>query len=244
MGKTMKNDLFLPSLCHFALYFLVTAALANPALNKNAVTVSGECRLEAVSDRGQLTVNVETLDKDVSKASKKTTEIYNKLKKSLEKLAIEDLQISTSGYNVYEQKEWENNKSISKGFKATLGMKVETNQIDKFSEIIKTASDAGISNIGNFSTFLSMEKQKKLALECLKVATQNAQTKAKTLAEGLGSKIGKALMISELEPNYNQPPMPVYGRMEMMKASDAAGPEISASTQEYSKQITVSFELL
>lgn len=31
----------------------------------------------------------------------------------------------------------------------------------------------------------------------------------------------------------------------MMKAAgDAAGPEISASTQEYSKQITVSFELL
>ncbi len=241
----MKNGQFLTSLSLYTLLFLLTEVQANPNLSKNAVTVSGECRLEAISDRGQLNLNVETLDKDVSKASKKTTETYNKLKKALEKLSIEDLLISTSGYNVYEHKEWENNKSISKGYKANLGMKVESNHIEKFSEIIKTASDAGITNIGNFSTFLSVEKQKKLALDCLKVATQNAQTKAKTLAEGLGSKIGKAIMISELESSMSQPPMPAYGRMEMMKAtSDAAGPEISASTQEYSKQITVSFELL
>lgn len=240
----MRKCLFFWFFNLITLYFLVMDAHANPNLGKNAVTVSGECRLEAVADRGQLNITVETLDKEVSKASKKTTEIYNKLKKSLEKLSIEDLQITTSGYNVYEHKEWENNKSISKGFKANLGMKVETNDIEKFSEIIKTASDSGISNVGSFSTFLSMEKQKKLALECLKVATQNAQTKAKTLAEGLGSKIGKAIMISEFETSTVQPPMPVYGRMEMMKANDAAGPEISASTQEYSKQITVSFELL
>jgi hypothetical protein len=30
----------------------------------------------------------------------------------------------------------------------------------------------------------------------------------------------------------------------MSKSSDASGPEISASIQEYAKQITVSFELL
>ena len=240
----MKNRYNLIVIYQFALYFLVTSAMANPNTLKNAVTVSGDCRLEAIADRGQLMLNVETLDRDVSVSSKRTTEIYNKLKKSLERLSISDLQISTTGYNVYEQKEWENNKSVSKGFKATLGMKVETNQIEKFSEIIKTASETGISNIGGFSTFLSVEKQKKLALDCLKVATQNAQTKAKALAEGLGSKIGKALMISEIEPTMAQPPMPVYGRMQMLKSTDAAGPEISASTQEYSKQITVSFELL
>lgn len=124
-------------------------------------------------------------------------------------------------------------------------MKVESNEVAKFSDIIKTATDSGITNVGSFSTFLSMEKQKKLAMECLKVATTNAQAKAKVLAEGLGGKIGKALFISEQDAAHQSPPVPVYGRMEMMsKSSDASGPEISASIQEYAKQITVSFELL
>lgn len=220
-------------------------ALTAPTLSKNAVTVAGECRLEAVADRGQLQLNIETLDKDVTKASQKTTETYNKLKKSLEKLNIEDLLITTTNYSVFEHKEWEANKSVSKGFKANLGMKVESNEVAKFTNIIKTATDSGITNVGSFSTFLSMEKQKKLAMECLKVATANAQAKAKVLAEGLGGKIGKAIFISEIETSA-QPPMPgpVYARMEMTKSNDAAGPEIGASMQEYTKQITVSFELL
>lgn len=244
---------FLKNYSKNSLYFLVIALVlqinwtyANPALTKNSVTVSGECRLESTADSGQLQLNVETLDKDASKASKKASELYNKLKKAMEKLAIEDLKITTTGYNVYEHKEWENNKSISKGFKANLGMKLESNEVTRFSDIIKTASEQGITQIGNFSTFLSMEKQKKLAMECLKAASANAQAKAKILAENLGVKLGKAIYISELESSHHQPPMPgpVYARMEMMKSNEAAGPEIGASVQEYTKQITVSFELL
>lgn len=240
---------FLFKIATISLFFLLInkeLVVAEIITGKNSVIVSGECRLEAVADRGQLQLNVETMDKDVAKASKKTTEIYNKLKKALEKLSIDDLMITTTGYSVYEHKEWEANKSVFKGFKANLGMKVESNEVAKFSEIIKTASDNEITQIGSFSTFLSMEKQKKLAMDCLKVASSNAQAKAKALAEGLGGKIGKAIHISELESSQQHPPgpVPMYARMEMAKSSDAAGPEISASTQEYSKQITVSFELL
>lgn len=68
------NCIFLSKITKNALYFLVMLpclGLANPNTGKNSVTVSGECRLEATADRGQLQLNVETTDKDVSKATKK-----------------------------------------------------------------------------------------------------------------------------------------------------------------------------
>ena len=228
---------------------LVNSLVVLAETTKNSVTVAGECRLNVATDRGQLQLNAESLEKDPTKATLKTTEIYNKLKKSLEKLKIEDLQITTSGYQVYEQKDWENNKSVSKGFKSSLGMKVESNEIAKFSEIIKLAGEAGITNVGSFTTFLSLEKQKKLAADCLKVAAHNAKDKAKVLAEELGSKAGKPLMISELDSNQGVPNPPMYEMRAsaMLKATDAAssnGPEIGASEQEYYRKVNVTFELL
>lgn len=215
-------------------------ALETPA----QITVNGECVMETTADRGQLNLTVENLDKEVTKAAQKTSDQYNKLKKAFEKLSISDLAISTSSYQVFEQKEWENNKSVSKGFKASLGMKIESNEVARFSEIIKLAGEHGVTQVGSFTTFLSLEKQKKLALECLKIASKNAETKAKTLAESLSVNLGSAIQISELEA-YNPPriPVPQYDTFQVSSKSMAEGPAIGASTLEFSKKIVVIFEL-
>jgi uncharacterized protein YggE len=191
---------------------------------------------------------VENLDKDVAKASKRTNDQYNKLKKDLDKLKIEDLVITTSGYNVFELKEWENNKSVSKGFKATLGMTLESNKLESFSEIIRVANAANVTNISGFNTFLSLNKQKQLDLECLKVASKNAFDKAQVLAQELKGKLGSVAQISEVAQSVDPGPMPMGMEMKttsMMAVGDgSSAPEVSSGQTEYRKRITVSFELL
>lgn len=236
-----KHQILLKSIMFLCIFCLSSNSFADTPMQ---ITVNGECQIESTADRGQLNLTIENLEKDVTKAAQKTSEQYNKLKKAFEKLNISDLSISTSNYQVYEQKEWENNKSVFKGFKASLGMKVESNEVAKFSEIIKIASEHSITQVGSFSTFLSMEKQKKLSLDCLKIASKNAETKAKTLAESLSVNLGNAIQISELE-TYTPPkiPSPQYDSFKMAATAQVEGPSIGASTLEFSKKIVVVFEL-
>lgn len=223
---------------------LYSSTLCANETKQKTVSVTGECHLKTTADRGQLQLTIENLEKEVSRATSATNDQYNKLKKSLEKLSLSDLLIVTSNYNVYEQKDWENNKNVFKGYKASLGMRVESNDLNKFGEIIKAANNNNVTNIGQFSTFLSLEKQKSLNLECLKISSKNAKEKAQLLAQELNAKLGNVLTIQEEAPTSYYPEPSNYRSAPMMMAEkSSAAPEISADVAEYSKKIFVTFLL-
>ena len=221
------------------------AAVLGPTLVKSdqqrdTITASGNAEIEAVSDEITLSLRVENTAKTAADAQAMTTKSADALMASLAELVKKE-DIETTYYSVQEWREWENNKNVLKGYRATHSLKVTLHDPTVAGKIL----DSAVSN-GAFVAYVnfgfSKQKEKELKQQALKQAAQEANTKAQAVADGLGVNLGKIVSVSESEVNF-----PVY-RMagpEMMMAKSDAGPaptpNIAPQTLHVSGQVSVAY---
>lgn len=224
----------------FALLFLISSSVM---ASSSFVNVTGRCQIKVIPDQASLSFTAESLEKDQQKAVAKMTAQMNSLTEKMKALKLKDTILETSGYNVYEQRDWENNKMISKGYRASLTLTVTSSDITRMGEAISEGSKVGITNVGNLRTFLSLEKEQAEYLKCLDIAAADARAKAEQLTRKLKAKLGDVLEIFERAQSSR--PAPVYERamMSLKSNSDAAPVSVEAGEQVLSTQIEVKFSL-
>ncbi len=213
------------------------------AMDVPQIQVQGNCEIKVVPDRGTITFTAENLSKDQKEAVSKTNNQINKLKDEITSLGLDDLELKNTNYNVYPVRDYEKEKYVDKGVRASLTLEVTTSEISKIGEAMVKASKVGIINVGSLTTFLSLEKSQKEYLKCLDIAAEDAKDKANQLAKKLGFKVGEVIGLTEV-PNI-QTPQPYEGRsmMKSMAMADAAPVQIEAGTQRYSTNIQVTFSI-
>ncbi len=225
--------------------FLLVLLIINSALAKDAeVQVQGNCDIQVTPDRGMVSFTAENQAGDQKVAVKKTNDQINSLKKEIEAMKLANVEFKTTGYNVYPVREYEKNKYVDKGMKASLTLEVTTSDISKLGETLISASKLGIQNVGALSTFLSLEKSQDEYLRCLEIAAQDAKNKAQQLAKKLGFKVGDVLTIVE-SPRFQSRPRP-EGMMMMkgaMASMDMAPTKIEAGTEQFSTTLQVNFAI-
>jgi len=197
------------------LIFLILFSFAVSAETDRVVSVSGQCSMNVVPDRGSLTATIDNLHKEVKPATHKTAELYNQFKKEVEALGLKGLELKTTEYQVFEQKDWENNKQVSKGYRARMGLNVSTDEIARLGDIMSVAAKIGITEVSSLNTYTSETKLKSLEAQCLKDAASDARKKADTLAGALGAKVKEVITISTADISVPAP-RPFEGR-GMMK---------------------------
>lgn len=210
------------------------------------VSVSGECSLQVIPDRGSITVTIDHLNKDVKVSTQKTGEVYSKFKKEIEALNLKGMELKTTEYQVYEQKEWEKNAQISKGFRARMGLNISTEEIARLGDIMSAASKQGITDVANLNTYVSDSKSKSLETSCLKEAALDARKKADALASALNAKVKEVVTITTADVNLPSP-RPYEARMmhkSMAMADDAGGsPPVEAGKEKYTLKINATFRI-
>jgi uncharacterized protein YggE len=232
------------------LVFIAFLLFSHPLLAKDetikSITVTGSCEKQLTSDRGSVILTVEHTDKNVKIATQKTTEVYNKLKKEIESLKLAKAELETVEYSVNEHKEWENNKNISKGFKARLGLKISTSEIARLGEVLIKANELAVTDVGALNSYVSDELFKAQEQDCLKIAAKDALKKAETLASSLDAKVDGVLEINQGQLASPAPFQPRFmhksSRMVEAMSADAA-PEISGGKQNYKIEISVTFKI-
>ena len=225
----------------FLIIGLALVTLMSAKADDPQIQVQGNCQMKVVPDRGTLIFTAENQSKNQKEAVKKTTEQVEKLKAQIKKLNLKDLELKNSNYNVYPVREYEKERYVDKGYKAALNLEVTTSEISRIGETMIKASDVGIINVGNLTTFLSLEKSRKEYLKCLDIAADDAREKAKQLAKRLGFKIGDVILLNEV-PNIPQP-FPEHRVSAMKSMMDSAPVQIEAGTQNYSTNIQVTFKI-
>lgn len=234
--------------------FVLSLGLAAFALSVSSaeakdrlISVSGTCIRSVTPDRGSVTVTADFKDLDVKKATTQAAQQYDKLKKRVEDLKLENAEISTSEYSVSEVREWENNKNVFKGYRARLGLKVVTSNQKRLGEVIENAAKEGVRDVGGLNLFTSTQLRREQRNDCLKEASEQARVKAAKLAEALGAKLGEVVQIDETGGATPGPlPRPLYGaKMEMAAAADHMGgaPQIEAGKEEIHATVNVVFAL-
>lgn len=183
------------------------------------IEVTGESVIKTKPDLLGIYVNIETNGKTANEAENKNSEISDKIEMNLKKLGFTDADIETTGFNIYEDYEWNSGKRVSKGYKASNQIKVKIKDFTKAGDVIDAvANNGGLINGINFE--LDEIKQQEYKQQAMSKAAEDTMNKANAIAKGVNMKVGK--LVSIQVNDYNFYPYQVYARAEgMFSASDA-----------------------
>lgn len=183
------------------------------------VSVRGEADVSVVPDVVSVNFKVGTNGSTAVEAKDANSDIVDRIILALMKEGFDIEDISTQGFNVYEDFDWYNyanngatydempsRNRVATGFKATHSLRIEVPTDN--TQLIGKAIDAGIDNgaLLQYINFeLSGEKENEYKAQATLLATQNAKMQAEAMAEGLGMKLGGVVSIKDASLNGIKP---------------------------------------
>ncbi len=164
----------------------------------NTLGVEGVAEFETAPDQAVLTFAIETQDKDAKAAQSDNREKANEVMNALWRLGIDKDQIETTYYNLYKITEWENQRRVDKGYRVTNTMKITIDNLNDVGDVIDAVVSSGVNRVNDVSFKLSDKRKAEVKAEALRIAAENAKTKAEALALGADVTLGKVRSIQEL----------------------------------------------
>ena len=208
------------------------------------VQVDGYSSISVVPDIVGVYFNVETLRDTAAEAKDANAEITDAVVDSLVDAGLDREDIETQNFNVYENYDWVNGRSVSRGFLAThsLRVKLSTEDIELVGDVIDAGIDSG-AQLGYINYELSPELENKYKADALRLATEDARIKAESIADGLGAKLGRIVSVRSNDFRYS--PWLVYDTASMGAESGAKIETeiINPSEQDVSASVSVIYKI-
>ncbi len=214
----------------------------NPSY-QNTISVSGMSTVKAMPNIIGVYFSVDTQGANSSEAADKNSKIVDSLTNSLINKGFSEKDIQTQSYSVYPEYDYRTGTGAIIDYKATHTLRVEipANESKKIGDVIDSGINAG-AGVSYINFELSQENQNKYKTEAMKLAAQDATSKAEGVANGLGKKLGNLVSVSV--DNYNYMPWLVKN------FAGASAPEIKQATtnivpseQDISASVTAIFRI-
>ncbi len=195
------------------------------------IVTSGTASVDAVPDIATLAIEVNVAAKDAATAKKQADERVAQYLSFLEQNQIAKKDISAANLCTQPDYDYQNGKSILKGYRAVRTVEVTLRQLDKLNSLLDGALKVGLNEIRSVS--LGVAQPDAYKDKARKAAIDDAIHQAQALAAGFNSKLGPVYSVRYHVSNYQ--PSPV---VRMMKAADAT----PVSAQETYEQPTIQFD--
>ena len=245
MEKAVKITLIL-SLVAIVIVFGSLAFVKN-MFNLNSgeiITASGESNIKVSPDLTTVYFFVETRDESAQKAKDQNNLIFNKVVASLSSkiVGLSKDDIKTDQFTVNENIEWDGTKSVKNGFIAQHYGRINL----KDHEIVGKVIDAIINNNGSISSInfeLSKERENEYKKEALKLASEDAKSKAGAIANGLGKELGDLVSVQTSEFYYRPWALYEKGIVSSDRAAIQEAVSINPSDRDVNAAVTVQYRL-
>lgn len=203
----------------------------NGANEVNAISVSGESQIEVMPDKAEVYASIVTNSTSAKEAKDEAAEIFSRVKSALLKAGIKAENIESNSYAITPIYEWNDifKRSDFKGYQVTHTIKVTTTEINTTGDIIDAAVNSGANQVNQIVFDLSKELEKDIYHEALTEAASLAKTKAASIADALGVKLGKIKTVTE-SSGYYTPYVNSY------RSDISSGAEMSYAKSEISPQ--------
>ena len=197
MEKSVKISLII-SLTILVLAALVVFTILEIRNPKNRISSNGEAEISVIPDKVVFYLNIEAKGNNSKEANEKNSKIYNSLINELEKIGLKKEEIKTTSFNIFEDIEWTPYGSKSKGWKAVHSIEIRLNSSEgeKIAKVIDKTIEVG-ANVGWINFELSKNLETKTKAEAIKLASEDARSRAEALVFGQGKKLGKLISIEE-----------------------------------------------
>ncbi|MFA6523795.1 MAG: SIMPL domain-containing protein [Candidatus Peribacteraceae bacterium] len=207
------------------------------------ITVSGEGKTFSAPDIAELTFGVTTGPQRTAKQAMtmiKTS--MDKVFKAVKDAGIAEKDISTEQFSLSPQYDWNEGQQTLRGYEASETLRVKVRDLDKVSDVLTVATDAGANQAGDVN--FTIDDPEKVRAEARQKAIDQAKAKAVKLAKELGMSLGDIKGFSE-GGGYS-PPVYMRNSMKMDAASGAAeaiAVPLPAGEQEVDVQVSITYEL-
>ncbi len=166
--------------------------------NQSRIDVEGECLKKISKDRYKTEVTIKFNDsKSSAVALQKSKELYTELLAFAEPLKAEDksMEWQTTRIEVAEDKQWSSKTDtfIHRGYNATLALEISTENPETLDKIISFAATKKDMLLSGIENYVSPQKMKRETEDCLAEAITNAKSKARSITDASGDRIGKLL---------------------------------------------------
>lgn len=207
------------------------------------IAVAGQGEVAVAPDRARLRVGVFQVSPDLAAAQTEVNKVVRAYLVELKALGTKESNISTAGFSIQPEYVWDEKENLQRltGYRVSRDIEVLVENLDKLGDYLLRATKAGVNQMQ--PPQLESSKAKDIQQQALVKATQDAQAKAKLLADTLGVKVGPVRTISAGD-SYAPAPMP---KMAMAMRSDAGGnSEMGLLTGEirYSASVSAEFDLI
>lgn len=220
---------------------------------QSTINVEGKGEVFATPDIAVFSFTVSEKAKTVKEAQDVVTEKMNKILESFDKSEIDEKDITTGGYNIYPEYEYQTlncfvypcpqGKSILAGYNVSHNVSLKIRDLDKVGKILTDLGGLGATDVSGVT--FSIDKQDELKTEARDLAIENAKTKADELASALGVKLVRVVSYSEYGNGI------IYGRYDAMK-TEAYGigggptsptPEIPTGESKIVSTVNITYEI-
>ena len=207
------------------------------------VVTTGEGFVQAVPDRGWITISAESRASTAREAQRRNTEAMTPVIDKLKAAGIPADAIKTIGYDVQYEWDYVNNRRVGRGYVARNTIDVRVDTVDRIGDYLEIAAGSGATALGGIR--FDFKDRAKDEREALRLAVADARAKADAAAAGAGRSIDRIVRIDETG-GYGGP-VPVAAPRMMREALQgdvaAAAPPISTGQTEIRARVTLSATL-
>ncbi|KOS66891.1 periplasmic immunogenic protein [Lysinibacillus contaminans] len=145
------------------------------------LNVTGDGKVMTTASYVQLQIEVSTQGKNVHEAQQENTNIMNRVIQSIIALNIPREDIQTASYTILPSYDFIDGKQVFKGYEVTNAISVKVSDISQVGTVIDSAVQNGANRITSIQ--FKIENTDLYYQQALSLALQNAQMKARTIAE-------------------------------------------------------------
>jgi uncharacterized protein YggE len=174
-----------------------TTRVDNTGNGVQGIMVSGNGKATGKPDIAQITLGVSKLADTVQQARDDAGSSLDAMIKSVQANGVAKDDIQTQQFNISPEYDYTNGRQRLTGFRVTNVVSVKLRDINKTSQVVDDAVNAGGDNAQVQGLAFTIDKPEDLERQARENAVADAKKKAQTLAGATGVSVGDPIAISE-----------------------------------------------
>jgi uncharacterized protein YggE len=216
-------------------------AQENTRIRPPSVTAQGEAVITAEPDQAQIDIGVLTQARTAPDAAKENAEKLSRVLAQIKKLLGKGDEVKTTGYSLNPNYRYpQGGKPEITGYTAANVLQIRTGNLAGVGKLIDAGMQSGANQINRL--VFTLKDEHSAQVQALRMAAQEAQSKAGEMAGALGMKVVRVLSLTENERGVR----PIIAQRSGVQAealSSAAPTPVEAGTIEVRSSVTLTAEI-
>ena len=195
----------------------LSVASCNAQSSQRTIITSGSGLVSVSDNMAELRLQLQAINRDSAVAKENVDSRVNDFIRALKRIGIEKTDVIAPSLRLSPNYEYINQKQRFTGFRADRSVTVTINDLEQLNELMDTALDSGIDQIGQLQ--LSVRDKEQHQQQARELAIEDSKRKASALAQAYGAELGPIIQIRYQAAAANYPAS--YPRNEAMMSRSA-----------------------